>query len=375
MPIDSMAPNSKLNAKRKAARETTKIKPQKPKEEKPTVLSPIPLELQQLLLNIFRSTFAERFETDINPLLQEVKGHLYNRDFAAAFGNKRYLEAYAARWSPSRALGYAETFWDVKEHLFSNHIPNPEDQDERVGEGEGGKKCWKVVCLGGGAGAEIVALAGVQKMLSAGEGEIKETGNHKMYVTAIDNADWSAVVKTLATQLETTPTLSKFASAAAKAANTPLLTPGSFNITFTKHDVLAPESLDMVSCLQNASLVTLLFTLNELYSASLPLTQRFLLGLTANMRPGSLLIVIDSPGSYSSVTLNGAEKKYPMQWLLDHTLLKQANGNQKVRGEEEVPRWKKLHEDESKWFRMDEELTYPIELENMRMQVHLYRRI
>lgn len=373
--LNIMAPNSKLNAKRKAAREPTKVKLQRPKEEKPAVVSPIPLELQQLLLNIFRSTFAERFETDINPLLQEVKGHLYNRDFATAFGNERYLEAYAARWSPSRALGYAEIFWEVKKHLMSyDTSESVKEEDEE--ESEFGKKCWKVVCLGGGAGAEIVALAGVQKMLATGEGEDEEEAEHcEMHVTAIDIADWSLVVKNLATQLETTPTLSKFASAAAKAANAPLLPPGSLNVTFAKHDVLAPESTDFAACLQGASLVTLLFTLNELYSASLPLTQKFLLDLTAAMSPGSLLLVIDSPGSYSSVTLNGAEKKYPMQWLLDHTLLKQANGNQKVRGEEEVLRWEKLHEDESKWFRMDEELTYPIELENMRMQVHLYRRI
>ncbi|KAI8931843.1 hypothetical protein NX059_010749 [Plenodomus lindquistii] len=361
-----MAPNSKLNAKRRAAREPTKVKLQKPKEEKPVIVSPIPLELQQLLLNIFRSTFQERFQTDINPLLQEVKGHLYNRDFATAFGNERYLEAYAARWSPSRALGYAEVFWDIKEHLRA-------DQENLGGESE--DKSWKVVCLGGGAGAEIVALAGVQKMLAALQNEEEVSKTPKVEVTAIDVADWSTVVKNLATQLETTPNLSKYASAAAKAANAPLLAPGSLQVTFEKHDVLAPDSSDLSAHLKNANLVTLLFTLNELYSASLPLSQKFLLDTTAAMTPGSLLLVIDSPGSYSSVTLNGTEKKYPMQWLLDHTLLKQANGNQKVRGEEEVPRWEKLQEDESKWFRMDEPLTYPIELENMRMQLHLYRRV
>ncbi|KAF2851322.1 hypothetical protein T440DRAFT_60983 [Plenodomus tracheiphilus IPT5] len=361
-----MAPNSKLNAKRKAAREPTKVKLRKPKEEKPVIVSSIPLELQQLLLNIFRSTFAERFQTDINPLLQEVKGHLYKRDFATAFGNESYLEAYAARWSPSRALGYAEVFWDLKHHLRS-------DLEDTGNESE--DKSWKVVCLGGGAGAEIVALAGVQKMLSTAQNEEKESKQPKIEIAAIDVADWSTVVKNLATQLETTPILSKYASAAAKAANAPLLAPGSLEVRFAKHDVLAPESSDLSSHLKTASLVTLLFTLNELYSASLPLSQKFLLDMTAAMTPGSLLLIIDSPGSYSSVTLNGAEKKYPMQWLLDHTLLKQANGNQKVRGEEEIPRWEKLQEDESKWFRMDEELTYPIELENMRMQLHLYRRV
>ncbi|KAF7570664.1 hypothetical protein PtrM4_106660 [Pyrenophora tritici-repentis] len=90
-----MAPNSKLNAKRKAQRESTK-QPGKPRaERRPNEDSKaqyIPIELQQLLLNIFRNSFAEHLSSDFAPLLQEVKGHLYNRDFATAFGKNEYLE-------------------------------------------------------------------------------------------------------------------------------------------------------------------------------------------------------------------------------------------------------------------------------------------
>jgi 25S rRNA (uracil2843-N3)-methyltransferase len=82
---------------------------------------------------------------------------------------------------------------------------------------------------------------------------------------------------------------------------------------------------------------------------------------------GTLLLVVDSPGSYSTVSLNGAEKKYPMQWLLDHTLLDEGPKG-------DTAAWSKLTEDESKWFRLDTRLRYPIELEDMRFQLHLYRR-
>ena len=105
----------------------------------------------------------------------------------------------------------------------------------------------------------------------------------------------------------------------------------------------------------------------------MPLTQKFLLLLISVLQPGALLLVIDSPGSYSSVTLNGAEKKYPMQWLLDHTLLEQATENRGSK--DEIVRWEKIKEDGSRWYRLDERLRYPIELENMRMQVHLYRKL
>ena len=94
--------------------------------------------------------------------------------------------------------------------------------------------------------------------------------------------------------------------------------------------------------------------------------------MTESLAPGAMLLVIDSPGSYSTVTLNGAEKNYPMQWLLDHTLLADVSGG---KAKEEVKLWEKLQDDDSRWFRLDDRLEYPIELENMRMQLHLYRRI
>ncbi|XP_014559025.1 hypothetical protein COCVIDRAFT_13906 [Bipolaris victoriae FI3] len=376
-----MAPNSKLNAKRKAQREATKApKPQskqrsgeeggKSEAKAPT----IPIELQQILLNIFRNSFAERLSVDFGPLLQEVKGHLFNRDFAAAFGKEEYLEMYAARWSPSRALGYLDLFWDLRQDLgFGLEEPIPDGSDSA--------KSRKVVCLGGGAGAEIVALGGLQKLLldkileqKEGEDE-KVVDAGKMEVTAVDIADWNVVVENLAKHLTTAPTLSKYASAAAKAANVPFLDQDQISITFAQQDVLKVSASEMTSQLADANLVTLLFTLNELYSTSLPLTQKFLLQLTSIMKPGSLLLVVDSPGSYSTVTLNGAEKKYPMQWLLDHTLLDQASSNKHERGKEEIASWEKVKEDDSRWFRLDDRLSYPIELENMRMQMHLYRRL
>lgn len=369
-----MAPNSKLNAKRKAARESAKPKEprriNKQKDENTVTSAPIPLELQQLLLNIFRNSFTERFETDIAPLVQEVKGHLYDRDFATAFGKESYLEVYAARWSPSRALGYAEVIWDLREHLF----PTEDESPPRLGEDIRPKR-WKVMCLGGGAGAEIVALAGVQKMFQLENPNTDEVHSTRMEIDAIDVANWTSVVQKLDQQSKTAPPLSKYASAATKAANAPLLGQDNIEVAFHQHDVLSKDFVQLNPHLEAANVVTLLFTLNELYSTSLPGTQRFLWRLTEYMRVGSLLLVIDSPGSYSSVTLNGAEKKYPMQWLLDHTLLKQPTGKQREKGKEEEIKWEKVQEDDSKWFRLDERLEYPIELENMRMQLHLYRRV
>ena len=313
----------------------------------------IPLELQQLLLNIFRNSFSDRLQTNIQPLLQEVKHHLYNRDFLAAFGRSDYLEAYAARWSPSRVLGFLQVFVDVKEHFLST----PKEL-----ETGGGSK--KVVCLGGGGGAEIVAWAGFMKYLE--RSSIR--GMEGLEVVAIDIANWTPVIETLYTSITTAPPISKYASAAAQTANVGLLDPATFVVRSHQFDVLNTNFSILSPLIEDACFITIMFTLNELYSTSMSLTQQFLLQLTVCVQPGTLLLIGDSPGSYSTVSMAGNEKRYPMQWLLDHTLLRVG-----TKGEES--RWEKLREEESRWWRMREELKYPIELENMRFQLHLYRRL
>ncbi|KAF2126410.1 hypothetical protein P153DRAFT_378000 [Dothidotthia symphoricarpi CBS 119687] len=341
------------------------------KAEGDITASSLPHELQQLLLNIFKDSFTERLQSDFTPLLQELKGHLFNRDFATAFGRNEYLDMYAARWSPSRALGYLDVLWDLKEHFHIDQHTATEGQEQTETE----SKNWKVVCLGGGAGAEIVALGGLKKLLSTADKGQPGAKQRTTEVIAIDIADWTSVVDNLADHVTTPPPLSKYASAAAQAANVALIDPSTFKVSPHQLDVLNTNSSALAPLLVDATLVTLMFTLNELYSTSLSLTQGFLLSLTTALPAGAMLLVVDSPGSYSTISLNGAEKKYPMHWLLDHTLLKEAEGRKKEDDNGEAAKWEKVHEDESRWFRLDPTLKYPIELENMRMQLHLYRRL
>ncbi|OJD29714.1 uncharacterized protein BKCO1_7300031 [Diplodia corticola] len=348
-------------------------------QEAAEVSAKIPLELQQLLLNVFRNAFPSRFGSDLKSLLQEVKQHLYHRDFLTAFGKAEYLEAYAVRWSPSRALGYLQIFNDLEQHFLAI---------EEAGSRETGKP-WKVVCLGGGAGAEIVGLAGLLKQLVKkdvpsesiqDERPSEESSDTAMSapalpqfeISAIDIANWTPVVTSLHSAITTAPTLSQYASAAAKASNVELLPPHLFKTTSVQQDILTMSTDDLSDQLHNADLITLMFTLNELYSTSLAKTQAFLMRLTASLQQGSLLLVVDSPGSYSTVTLNGAEKQYPMHWLLDHTLLSVPKD---AKSTGEGPKWGKIHSDESRWFRLPEGLKYPIDLENMRYQIHLYERL
>ena len=309
--------------------------------------------LQQQCLDVSRD--ALNWTTEDRELLQEVKGHLFARDFAAAFGRDGYLRVYAARWSPSRALGYCQIWTDIEPHLREAIALLAVATSEHLRV--------NVVCLGGGAGAEQVSLATSFASFTA-------HGTSKMSVGLIDIAAWESVVASLVKRTTEPPELSQYASAAARASNAAMLSRDDFAVTFSQSDVLNMEMTQAHDMTCDAELVTLLFTLNELYTTSVPKTQRLLSQLTNAMRTGSLLLVVDSPGSYSTVTIKGAEKRYPMQWLLDHTLLAES----RAPGERDHTEWVKVVSDESRWFRLPQGLQYPMELENMRYQIHLYRR-
>ncbi|KAF9880798.1 hypothetical protein CkaCkLH20_01840 [Colletotrichum karsti] len=357
-----------------------KPQPSKPAQPPPAEPQPptLPLPLQQTLLATFNTTFSPVLGSDAFPsLLQECKAALYARDFETAFANasRASLDAYAARWSPTRALAYAAVLLGVAGHLRQDVVAvradSGEDDAVVVGTVEKDvafekkdaeeeekaqpKKSVRMLSVGGGA-AEIVAFAAYLASESL-KGE----------VVLLDSAPWDDVVAKLHTALTTPPPLSKYASAATKASNAALIAPEDLRSTFTRRDVLSLTREAMAETMgKEALLVTLLFTLNELYtSAGIGKTTTFLLNLTATIPSGSLLLVVDSPGSYSEAAVGKESKRYPMQWLLDHTLVK----DEPVEG----CLWEKLESHDSVWFRLAETLQYPISLENMRYQMHLYR--
>lgn len=355
----------------------------------------LPLELQQVMLNVFIVAFPVSQNAEmLTQVTQEVKGHLFKRDFASAFGQPAYLQAYALRWSAARALGYSHilTHPDRAYILTTTSAISVRSKEDQVEPQDSplsdpnastplppeskNTSARKVVCLGGGAGGEIVAFATAHRHL-----DLKSP----LEIMAVDSADWSDPVSKLSSAFSTAPALSAHASPTAKekVENRPLLQdPSKVTVSFTHQDVLSWGRESMKQTMQDASLCTIMFTLNELFSTSLPKTTSFLLSLTTAMSAGSHLLVVDSPGNYSEIQLGKTSnvdeqlevptKKYPMKWLLDHTLLE-------VAGSGKGAVWEKIETEDSLWFRIDQKersrLKYSIELENMRYQLHLYRRV
>lgn len=380
------------------------------------------IELQQQLLNIFRNAFVTRMNDDLPLVIQQVKQHLFNREFDRAFNEESLLEAYAIRWSSSRALAYL----DVLNHLphlsgklsLRNHEKNPQpggsctqskndiaapgpknftleakSSSHRQANGATGNSKSddiRIVCFGGGAGAEIVALAGYFHCATSLARD--NPSNHgdqsaaaQFDITALDVADWSGTMEKIRVALTTEPPLSRFASALARDVSVPLVDASRFKVHFLQQDILQLQAEQMKTLLANVQLVTLMFTLNELYNTSISATTNMLLSITAALPPAALFLIVDSPGSYSTVNIGAATpskpiptetaKKYPMQWLLDHTLLEAASVRSSNQNKAQEKQWEKLYSNDSRWFRLPPELTYSVSLEDIRCQVHLYRRL
>jgi 25S rRNA (uracil2843-N3)-methyltransferase len=414
---DSNTPSTTSEMKEKAKKKDSNSKNSRRLEDKSQTLvkntqsTPLPLELQQLVLNIFKHSLLRSGSlSSVREKVQEIKQCLYNRDFAAAFGKEEYLEAYAFRWSPSRALAYLSIFCEVMELVRTSEVNILNSEQRRLSLKTHGShpssdavlgvsvdidatldvpalveanKPMRAVCIGGGGGAEVVALAAwvrLHKDTLAHVVQDSQPVEERIILSAlaVDIADWTSVISALELGIYTPPTLSKYASEAIRATNKALLTPDSFGIRFERQDVLNPIGDGLDEALRDVDLVTIMFTLNELFSCSVAKTTSFLLNLTEPLRTGALLVVVDSPGSYSTVVLGTdstekGEKKYPMKWLLDHTLLELAGND--AGGQKQGRKWKKVIGDDSRWFRLEEGLQYPVGLENMRYQMHVFRKL
>ncbi|PYH30251.1 25S rRNA (uracil2843-N3)-methyltransferase [Aspergillus neoniger CBS 115656] len=421
----SKKPNKKESSKKKPSSSSSQAQPRRTtsktdpnqhhhaahQNHELNISTTIPLTLQQLLLNVFKTALLtnghnylynrddattteatadsaeqqQQEQLDIKSLIQTIKTHLYNRDFDSAFtdANEDLLRAYALRWSSSRALGYAGIF-----RALLKEVIKPVSKDDDAAAAAASTK--NVVCIGGGAGAEIVALAAAWrdfldgaelrssssasdegqiadavKAVSLDDGKKEEeqqltststsataTSTYPgLSVTAVDIADWSKVVERLSTAIRS------LTVTGSKSHPAPLLpssrdeenkkTPG-FNVQFEKLDVLSAGEKELQglfsqqgaeSC--STALVTLMFTLNELFSTSMAKATGFLLRMTDLLRPGTVLLVLGKGGDGEV-----RERQYPMKFLLDHTLLSVAEG---------------------KWWRRD--------ATRLKFQVHVYRRV
>ncbi|CCH43906.1 hypothetical protein BN7_3461 [Wickerhamomyces ciferrii] len=279
------------------------------------------------ILKLFQDSFNHILSSpSLEGFIQKVKSDLYNRDYISAFGQDDKRMAYSARWTPSRALCYSSLFSSLKE--VKEVIT---DQNS------------KVLCVGGGAGGELIGLSSV--FTQSRDFLNKDKYKSKLNIKLIDIADWTTIVTQLTSKVK---------------KNWLYDEPDSLEVDFINDDVISvdPASLHLT----DLNLITLLFTTNELFAEDKAKSIRFFQALNKLCQSGAYLLISESAGSYSHITVGS--KKFPIQFLIDTILL-----GKKGEGE-----WELVNKSDSCWYRCEKDYQYPMKIENMRFFFRLYRK-
>ncbi|KAI9208724.1 uncharacterized protein BJ171DRAFT_489766 [Polychytrium aggregatum] len=300
---------------------------------------------EQSLLNCIREACAPTLSSpDFEAKIRKIKQLFFVRDFGGIFNDPELVPAYSAEYIPGRALCYRE--------LFTAH-----DELRQVLLKDQGH----VFALGAGAGSELVglvsAMLGIDKFAtymqkrtaaSAAADEIPGSEAEKRKLPRLtlhlqDIADYSCVLQPLEAAMRTHYRLPET----------------RLTIESSVFDILdeSPEAKALLLAhLSKATLVTAMFILNELLANNKKDCVRLVTQLVRETAVGSLLLVVDSAGSFSEVKVG--QGNYMIYHLLDS-----------IQGLEVV-----LKAD-SQWYRFPEDLNYPLRLNNMRYFLRLYRRV
>lgn len=375
------------------------VAPAKPVVEENLQEQHLSIEDQQLVLNVVRGAFPKCSDYDIlRPVLEVVRkaveqgGAEAQRVFEGEAG-KAAREAWMVRWGAGRALCFAAVVIEVCEKFGGEAWVKGVVGEDGVVEGGKGSGTVRVLSFGAGS-TEVLALGAMLRHLRAdaiGASAVADTPDLPSTSEPIidhhivNPISWGPEIHGLHTSLTTPLPISKYASATAIANNAPFLAPSVMVPSVHELSILQ-ASQDELSALLGAEpgLITLFHSLADLAVTSVAKTAAFLLKLTIAAPKGSLLLVVDrAEGVEASKGEEGDEgvqkRRYPLRYVLDMALMgKGAKAASKAdESEEEVNKaaWKMLVADEERMFKIDDGLKHAMGLENLKVQVFLFRRL
>ncbi|AET37735.1 25S rRNA (uracil2843-N3)-methyltransferase Ecym_1512 [Eremothecium cymbalariae DBVPG len=321
-----------------------------------------PQQILDLFKVVFKQELYESDEQQLSNEIQIVKSDLYNRDYISAFNTASKRAAYCCRWSPSRAVAYASLFatlTPVADILAGSNFAAANVKSSAVGRchstsfgSQPEDLTNNILCIGGGAGGELVALVSAftlsRDFNSKFQKKIPCSNQNRLSITLVDISNWEDIIQRLNDSINTNwlHEQSKF-----------------LNVEFKNDDILKIPLADLQ--LPRLDLITSLFTTNELFLENRVSAVRLFQKLNTHCTSGCLLLIVESAGSYSHITIGS--RRFPIQFLIDTLLLGKP-------GEQEKGNWELLSKDDSLWYRGDANLSYPMKLENMRVFYRLYRK-
>ncbi|GMF06159.1 unnamed protein product [[Candida] boidinii] len=287
----------------------------------------------------------------------KITSDLFNREYLKAWDSDAKREAYAIRWSSSRALAYGCLFAEqryIRNCLFEKEEDDKEEEDDGEGNVTINQHIKHILCIGAGAGGEVIGLSSmISKFLQ--KQEINELrANERIFkVHAVDIANWGNIINDIDTYV-----------------NENWIKPNNINtavnkveLKFDNKDVLKMSHEELN--LKNLNLITSMFTTNELISESKLETIKFLKTLSTYCSKNCLFLIVESAGSYSNVSIGS--KQFPVFFLIDMILCGK-------RGDENSGAWEIVDENDSIWYRVNKDIDYILKLENMRFFYRLYRK-
>ncbi|ORZ41290.1 hypothetical protein BCR44DRAFT_38118 [Catenaria anguillulae PL171] len=305
-------------------------------ESESTGVVPLPANLadHQALLDLLAAAFHDEiYDQAFHTRLQHIKSLFFERKFLDIFsGEPALLPTYSARYIPYRTLAYLDLIRDVPV------------LHKALAAGGGPSESPTVIAVGGGAGSELAAF-GFHHL--TGPPTSDDTVPSNLHLMTLDIGDF-------------TPVLTRIHAALVSSSTSPASASPTLSHSFHLCDVLSPTwpPPDHLASLQSATLVTLMFTLNELFAqGSKTGGLGFITKLTRSMRPGSLLLLADSAGSFSDIVIGS--RPYKITVLLDR-----------------LPGLKRVAGEDARWWRCDEKtIKYPVKVENMRFFWRVYEKV
>ena len=265
----------------------------------------------QILLNIIQNALSNHIH---DPQFKEksslIKSLFFHRKYLDIFSNPSLLGIYAAEYIPHRALCYTELFSTLECLDLNSHS--------------------HITCLGSGNGAEFMGLLMSRHTLSLQKNPLS--------IHSHDLADYG-ILDDLAL--------------AFKQVFPQDLDHVSFD-SITCNVISDPLS-SLMDKITQSSLITCMFLLNELFCTSKSGFAQFLMTLIQSMSIHSLLLIVDSAGSFSEAQIG----------VHSHMIYRFLDGIQCLEC---------LYSSDSVWYRLPKNLNYPHKLNNMRYYIRVFKK-
>lgn len=268
---------------------------------------------EQSILAMIRKACMNTFaRKDFFKILQVIKNSFVQRDYEGIFTDPVNLEVYSAAYVPGRALCYFEIFCRPQILKF---LTRPS----------------KIYCVGSGSGSELSAIAAAMTRVPAERQKVK--------LVMEDIGDYRAILQSFEDTIR-----EKW-----------LLTEEQLSCTYEQSDILDETMQEQVDKrLAESDLITFMFVMNELFvkkAAAMALVQR----MVKSMKKGAHLLVVESAGSFSHLQVGN--KTYMVYMILDA-----------------IQDLELVVKEDSRWYRHPDHLKYPIDVQNMRYFIRLYKK-